>query len=189
MEENEQVYFDLRKHLDDSPVSFPETKSGSEIRLLKRFFTPEQAKIAIEISNYKPESLNKIHRYMKKADVVMTIDELRDKLDEMVQKGILLVCYEGYDEKHYKNAGFTAGGVIDLQASRMTKPMVDDFHAYMDEQFAAVEAGEETGISQLRTVPVDKALPLPDQFPVGSYDSVRNLIKKSPGPLAIATCT
>jgi ferredoxin len=155
---------------------------------LKRFFTPEEAKIAMQISTFKPEPIKNIYQHVKQAGMSMSIEELQKILDRMVYKGTLLACYQGYKEKHYKHAGFTAGGIIDLQVTRMTKEMVDDFHAYMTEQFADVEAGADTGISQLRTIPVEKSIPLPEKFKVSTYDSVRQLIENAPGPLAIATC-
>ena len=89
----------------------------------------------------------------------MSIEELQKMLDEMIYKGTVQAYSEAYKEKRYKNSGFTAGGVIDLQVSRLTKGMVDDFHAYMAEQFADVEAGTDT-LSQLRTVPVAQSIPL-----------------------------
>jgi ferredoxin len=189
MDNDDKAYQDLRRHLDNSPVSFPVTKSGAEIRLLKRFFTPEEAMIATQISTFKPESLKNIYKHVRQSGISVSIEELQKKLDHMVYKGTILACYEGYKEKHYKNAGFTAGGIIDLQVDRMTKEIVDDFHAYMTEQFSAVEAGSDIGISQLRTIPVEKSIPLTEKFQVGTYDSVRQLIEKAPGPLAIASCT
>jgi electron transport complex protein RnfB len=188
MDTENEIYRNLQRHLDNSPVSFPATKSGAEIRLLKRFFTPEEAKVAMQISTFKPESLKHIYQHAKKSGMPMSIEELQKILDQMVYKGTLLACYQGYKEKHYKNAGFTAGGIIDLQVDRMTKEMVEDFHAYMSEQFARVEAGADIGISQLRTIPVERSIPLPEKFKVGTYDSVRQLIENAPGPLAIATC-
>jgi Na+-translocating ferredoxin:NAD+ oxidoreductase subunit B len=185
---NDQVYRDLRTHLDSSQGSFPSTKSGVEISLLKRFFTPEEARIALEISVFNPQSLDQIYKYITKAGMSFSKEVLRKKLDHMVQKGTLLSVYVGYKEKRYKNAGMTAGGIIDLQVNRMTREMIADFEAYHKERFGAVEAGADTGISMLRTVPVEKALPPPDKAKVADYDSVKKLIEKAPGPLAIANC-
>ncbi|MCK4779024.1 MAG: hypothetical protein KAT57_02505, partial [Candidatus Lokiarchaeota archaeon] len=43
------VYRQLQQTLDEMPIGFPPTKSGVEIRLLKRLFTPEEAKIASKL--------------------------------------------------------------------------------------------------------------------------------------------
>ena len=37
------VYQNLARHLDNLPAGFPATKSGVEIRILKRLFTPERS--------------------------------------------------------------------------------------------------------------------------------------------------
>ena len=188
MDTNDGVYRDLQRHLDNSPVSFPATKSGAEIRLLKRFFTPEEAKIAVQISTFKPEPIKRIYQHVKKSGISMSIEELQKKLDQMVDRGTLLAFTKEYKKKHYENAGFTAGGVIDLQVSRLTKELVDDFHAYHAERFSEVEAGVST-LSQLRTVPVQMNIPLPEKFEIASYDNVRLLIENAPGPIAVADCT
>jgi len=41
------IYQNLAKHLDNLPTGFPSTETGVEIRLLKRLFSPEEAKIAV----------------------------------------------------------------------------------------------------------------------------------------------
>jgi len=46
MEKSENAYIALQRHLDRQPVGFPATKSGSEIKILKRIFTPQEAEIA-----------------------------------------------------------------------------------------------------------------------------------------------
>jgi len=40
---NADIYTQLRQHLDTMPVGFPATKTGVELKLLKRFFTPKEA--------------------------------------------------------------------------------------------------------------------------------------------------
>ena len=50
MTENVEIYRQLQEHLDKMPIGFPKAKSGSDIRLLKHLFTPEEAKIAIPVS-------------------------------------------------------------------------------------------------------------------------------------------
>ena len=57
MEQSDQVYIELQKHLDSQAVGFPATKTGVEIRVLKHIFTPEEAEIASLLS-YKFEPVN-----------------------------------------------------------------------------------------------------------------------------------
>ncbi|GAG86549.1 unnamed protein product, partial [marine sediment metagenome] len=37
------VYRKLQRYLDSLPVDYPETESGVEIKILKHFFTPQEA--------------------------------------------------------------------------------------------------------------------------------------------------
>ena len=46
----EDVYRILQKHLDTFPLRFPPTESGIEIKLLKKLFNKDEAKIASHIS-------------------------------------------------------------------------------------------------------------------------------------------
>jgi hypothetical protein len=41
---NAKICYQLREHLDTIPAGFPETESGAEIKILKKFFTPTQKK-------------------------------------------------------------------------------------------------------------------------------------------------
>ncbi|MBW2367290.1 MAG: 4Fe-4S ferredoxin, partial [Deltaproteobacteria bacterium] len=43
MNEGEQVYKKLQRHLDKQAVGFPTTRSRSEIKILQHIFTPEEA--------------------------------------------------------------------------------------------------------------------------------------------------
>ncbi|MBW1778832.1 MAG: 4Fe-4S ferredoxin, partial [Deltaproteobacteria bacterium] len=53
------IYIRLQRHLDRQPVGFPATKSGSEIKILKHIFTPQEAEIATCLT-YKFEPLEAI---------------------------------------------------------------------------------------------------------------------------------
>ena len=43
------TYLKLRDFLDKLPTGFPTTESGLELKILKKLFTPEQAKIAMKL--------------------------------------------------------------------------------------------------------------------------------------------
>lgn len=46
----QEIYRRLARHLDNLPGGFPPTESGVELRILKRLFTPEEAKLAIYLT-------------------------------------------------------------------------------------------------------------------------------------------
>lgn len=188
MDKDDRIYRDLQQHLDKGPVGYPATGSGVDIRLLKFLFTPEEARIATHLSTIKLEPAERIYRRVSKSGLAMPPDELQKILDRMAYKGTILVYQEGYKEKHYKNAGVTAGGIVDFQVNRLTKDLVDTFHQYHVEMFAGVEMTGSRGVAQLRTIPVEKSIPIPDKFLVSTYDNVRNLVESATGPIAVANC-
>ena len=46
----QDIYEKLAKHLDNLPGGFPRTPSGVEIRILRRLFTPDEAKLAVHLT-------------------------------------------------------------------------------------------------------------------------------------------
>lgn len=84
MKDADNVYRNLQRHLDKQAVGFPATKSGAEIRILKRIFDPEEAKLAMSLS-YQPHSLQEIFETVKPGD--MQLADMEKMLDRMVEKG------------------------------------------------------------------------------------------------------
>ena len=87
MDNESRVYRDLQRYLDRLPGGFPEVESGLDISLLKRFFTPEEAGLAMQLS-MKPEPLERIYSRVRKSG--MSLEELRRILDWMMRKGTIL---------------------------------------------------------------------------------------------------
>jgi len=188
MDNERVVYRELQQHLDKSPVGYPSTESGVDIQLLKYLFTTEEAIIAKYLSNIQLESAGRIYKRARKSGLHVSLDEFRQKLDHMVRKGTILAYSEGYPEKRYKNAGVTAGGIVDFQVNRLTRDLVDTFGKYHEEQFAKAETTGRIGIPQLRTIPVEKSLPVTKKHRVSTYDDVRAIIENAEGPVAVANC-
>jgi electron transport complex protein RnfB len=183
-----ETYRKLQQHLDKGPVGYPATGSGVDISLLQQLFTPEEAQIATQLSTIKLEPAKSIYRRAKKSGLAMSLEEFQQILDRMAYKGTILVYREDYQEKHYKNAGVTAGGIVDFQVNRLTKDLVDIIHQYHVEAFARVEMTGSRGVPQLRTIPVEKSIPVPDKHLVSTYDDVRRLVENISGPIAVANC-
>jgi electron transport complex protein RnfB len=181
MDKEEQVYRDLQKYLDRMPVAYPATESGVEIRILKHLFTPQEAEIALQISMI-PEPVERIHKRLKKSG--MSIEELQKNLDQMVYKGSTYVTKKG-DKKFYSTLPI-AIGMYEFQVERLTPDFTKDFLQYLDEKLA-----DEVGnikIPLLRTIPVEKSIPLPEKYQVSNYDKVRYLVENAGGQIAVANC-
>ncbi len=189
MDAEDKVYRDLQKHLDGGPSGFQASESGADILLLKHLLTPEEAKIAILLSTMKWEPVKYIYKRIRKSGIEMSVDELREKLDNMVHKGTIVVHSEAFGERRYKNVGVSAGGMIDFQVNRLTEDFIEDLDKYHEESFARrTERGSKRMVSQLRTIPVEKSVPLPEKNKISTYDDVRNLVENSPGPFSVANC-
>jgi len=188
MDTEDRIYRDLQEHLDRAPIGFPPTESGADIRFLKHFFTPEEARVAIQLSTIKLEPIKRIYHRVKKSGMPISIEELQQILDRMVYKGTILAYKEGFSETHYKNTGVSAGGMYDFQVNRLTKELISAFREYHRESFARAETTGAVRVPQLRTIPVEKSIPIPEKFKVSTYDNVRHLIENAPGPIAVANC-
>jgi electron transport complex protein RnfB len=164
------------------PVGFPATKSGVEIRILKRLFTPEEAKFALQLSML-PEPIERIYRRVKERG--MSLEQVKQIVGRMVDKGTIMnLKIDGEDR--YSNAPFVIG-MYEAQVDRMTKDFMDDASQYLDDEaFRAEFIGPK--VPQMRTVPVEKSIPLPDRYMVGSYDDIRKIIENAGDKLSIANC-
>ncbi len=184
MNTENQVYRKLQRHLDRMPGGFPEVESGLDIKLLKQLFTPEEAEMATQLS-MKPEPIIRIYNRVKGSG--MSIEELRQLLDRMMRKGLILTVEEGYDETHYCNAEFAMGGIFNFQLNNLTKDLLTDYHQYQAEKSQRQKPVTGMGLP-LRTIPVEQSIPIPEKYRVSDYDSVRKLVGEARGKISVANC-
>jgi NAD-dependent dihydropyrimidine dehydrogenase PreA subunit len=177
------VYRQLQRHIDNMPIAFPESESGLDIELLKHFFTPEEAKIALELSAL-PEPLERIYKRLKKTGI--SIDDLEKTLDNLVEKGSILggKFFERLGPGKYYSKAPLAIGMYEFQAGRLTKDLEKKFQGYLDEKFYKVFHSKKT--SQMRTIPVSKSVNI-ERY-VDSYDNVRDLVQKTNRPIGVIEC-
>ncbi len=174
------LYRQLQRHLDQSPVPFPETESGVEISLLKNLFDETEANIALKLSVVL-EDIDRIFGRFKEGEI--TKETLQEKLGSLIDKGLI---YSKPDQKKgrlYQKAPL-AVGMYELQVDRMTKELAEDYFKYEDEGFA--EAIIDVKTKQMRTIPVN--VDIKPEFLIGSYDNARAIIDNSPGPFGVMNC-
>jgi len=183
MDSDLDIYRKLQRHIDNMPVSFPESESGLDIKLLKHLFTPEEAKITLELSAL-PEPLERIHKRLRKTGI--SIDELEKILDNLTQKGSILggKLFESKGPGKYYSKAQLATGMYELQVGKLTKDIEIDFQDYMNEKFYKVFHRKKT--SQMRTIPVSKVVNI-ERY-VDSYDNVRNIVQKTNRQIAVMEC-
>jgi len=180
MEQNDQVYIKLQKHLDNQAIGFPATKTGVEIRILKHIFTPAEAEIASLLS-YKFEPLKII--YSRVEHTVDSPEELEKMLDSIRKKGGIEFKIKN-GKKHYCNAPLVVG-MYEFQLDRLTPEFIKDFNDYTADKNFGIEF-LSTELPQMRTIPVSKSIHL--QHNVSSFDEVKTLLQQAEEPFVVIEC-
>jgi ferredoxin len=176
--EPETVYRRLQQHLDRMPVGFPPTESGVELRILQQLFTPEEAEVALELSAV-PEPAERVYQRLRGKT---GLEELRQRLDAMEAKGIILARPSG-GQKRYAKLIF-AVGIYERQLKRLTREFERDSRRYFEEGFSkAFHTGKTT---QMRIVPVNQRIAI--ERSVTTYDQIRRYIQSPAGPFAVIRC-
>ncbi|MCX6550118.1 MAG: 4Fe-4S binding protein [Acidobacteria bacterium] len=175
---DDEVYQRLRRAFDRMPVPFPATTSGVELRILKRLFTPDEARLALCLSAI-PERLGVIHR---RAGRSTNRQALAQSLDALAERG-LIQRVPTRRATLYGRTLFVVG-FYEAQVNRLTPDLQRDVEQYADEAFGA--ALHSTSTPQLRTVPVHQSIPITRV--VGRYDDIRAVVRASAGPFAVMNC-
>jgi Fe-S-cluster-containing hydrogenase component 2 len=173
------LYRDLQRHLDRMPIPFPATQSGVEIRILRRLFSPEDARIALCLSAM-PERPAVIHRRIKGQ---MSREALGVALDSMAERS-LIQRYPGKGGPQYGKLMFVVG-IYEGQLNRLTPELERDVREYFDEALGK-ELHRKDRSPQMRVVPVNRTI-IPERA-VARYDDIREVMLGSEGPFAAMPC-
>jgi electron transport complex protein RnfB len=180
MVKEEGIYRELQKHLNKQPVGYPATKSGAEIRLLKRFFNPEEARLAMKLG-YKPSPINEIYEVVKESG--MSFNDMENMLDEMMKNGAI-----GHMEKegtrYFYNIPLIVG-MYEGQLNRLSPEFLADFDEYTADRAFGLEF-LSTELPQMRTIPVGKSIK--PEHHVTTYDHLTGLITANDGPIVVNEC-
>ncbi len=143
-------YEKLANELDRIPNGFPRTKSGVELKLLAKLFSPEDAALAATLS-MNPKSLIEIAE-----ENGIEEREAKSRLIGMVKKGLI-------DLKREEGRGFVFNlipfvvGFYERQNAKIDKEFAELFEQYYHESF------HQTMLSQPsvhRIIPLEKAIPV-----------------------------
>ncbi|MHA1680339.1 MAG: 4Fe-4S binding protein [Promethearchaeota archaeon] len=174
------LYRSFQEHLDAQPVGFPEAEDGSDLRVLKAFFTPEEARIAMCMNAF-PATAKSIFRKMKRKGLATTVDEAREKLDAMLKKGLIHYSRDPGSKELLYMLMPLAVGFFEFSIDNLTKEMAEAMEQYM-----GVFMHEYGKYPQMRTIPISTAIE--HENAVLPYDDVFTLIEAHPGPFGVADC-
>ncbi len=161
---NDSVYHELREVLDTIPNGFPATESGVEIRILKKIFSPEEARITMQL---------KLH--YETVDVIaervgMEKEALKAKLLDMRDKGQIFGAVIG-GTALFKMMPFVFG-IYEMQLNRLDNEFIDMTERYWNEAF-----GKDfylVGPSILKVLPIEKEIPAGTE--IAPYESLSKII-------------
>ena len=177
---DDTVYRKLQEYLDSLPIDYPETESGVEIRILKSLFTPQEAEIALKLK-FIPQEARALFRPFKKKG--WTLDQFSKVLLTMAKKGAINWIQNKEGINSYGIVPLVAG-FLDYQINRLSKEFASDFDQYMDEGFMSKML--ENGILQLRTVPIEKSIPM--EYNISNFDEIKNIVENIKGTIYLSPC-
>ncbi|MDD4242328.1 MAG: 4Fe-4S binding protein [Smithellaceae bacterium] len=182
MTTDDSIYRRLQIQLDRYPIGFPATASGVEIAILKYFFSPLEAGIALCLSLRSIRASTVRKRLRKEFGVVFSYQETAAALDAMFMKGVIRRS-DGAKEPRYGIA-MLAIGMFEYHVDDLTPELVEMMHRYFDEAFGAEFF--RSSLPQLRTSPHLKAI-LPEYI-VDTYDNMRHFITQTKETLQVTNC-
>ncbi len=160
----DDTYDRLRAFLDSLPAGFPATPTGVEIRILKKLFTPEEAKLTIRLSR-DPEPLSEIAARFGRNE-----GELGEQLESMAQKGLIFRVREN-GRSSYQAFQFMVG-IYEFQVKHLDAEFARLFEEYLP-YYGLSMARLKT--KQLRVIPVESAIRV-DRH-VAPYNKIRELVR------------
>ena len=168
------IYLKLRDFLDKLPTGFPTTESGVELKILKKLFTPEQAKIAMKLRT-TPERVPAIALRLE-----MDETQTAAMLETMAHEG-LIYRMRFNDRPFYMVYQFLVG-IYEFHLNTLDRELAE----LMEEYFPHIgKSWESIKTKQLRVVPIGSSLSAASA--VSTYDQVRELIKDKKF-IAVAPC-
>ncbi len=179
---DDDVYRRLQRQLDRYPIGYPATKSGVEIDILKYFFTPLEAKIALCLT-LRSIPVSPIRRRLKSNyHIDLSPEEMTALLDAMFRKGVIRRSANNRSPRY--GIAMLAIGMFEYHVDDLTPRLVEMMHQYFDEAFGAEFF--RSSLPQLRTSPHLKAL-VPE-YRVELYDNMRRFIQHTRERLHVANC-
>ncbi|TXT64744.1 MAG: CoB--CoM heterodisulfide reductase iron-sulfur subunit A [Promethearchaeota archaeon] len=177
-----KVYRKLQQHLDKKTIAFPPTKSGIEIRLLKKLFTEEEAEIALglKFSWDNLEPLEEIFSRLKHKG--KSFEELEENLDNMAKKGVIMALKKGKD-KTYGLANFMIG-MWDYQVNKLTVDFLKDSIKYLYDSY--IQEIGKIPTPQTRLIPVRQDLNFSTKM--APFDDIEKILHSIEGPFMVTNC-
>ena len=169
------IYQQLANHLDRLPAGFPPTDSGVELRILRRLFTAEEARIAMGLTMML-EPVSAIANRLG-----LEAAELESALDRMSRKGLIFRS-EKRGQTLYMAAQFVIG-IWEYHVNDLDEDLIHDFNEYVPHLMQQAWVKRKT--KQLRVIPVSQSIQADMQ--VMPYEAAGEIIR-SQSKIVVAPC-
>jgi len=169
------IYQELQKQLDMYSLGFPATKSGIELKILKKLFRKEDAELFL-IMTQRLETAEQIAKRAGKPP-----EEIAARLEDMTERGLLFRLKRG-DSSKYAAIPFVHG-LFEFQLKNLDKELAEMVDQYHKEEFS--HNFHKIGGMFLRTVPVHKSVPVTHH--VAMYDDAVEILKRQER-IVVAEC-
>jgi len=180
MSNADTIYRNLQVRIDEETVGFPATASGSDIRLLKSVFSPEQAEMATLLS-HRYETLDEVLKRSTKT--VESAEKAESILDGSARRG--MIGFKGQDgQKRYRLIPLIVG-FGEAGSHNPTPEFSEAMAAYFTESTFWQEFVNSPA-PQMRTIPVEQSI-TPEHH-IGSYDEIRHIIETTTDPIGVLPC-
>ncbi|MCP4755128.1 MAG: hypothetical protein GY866_29985, partial [Proteobacteria bacterium] len=145
---SDTIYFKLRDFLNQFPLGYPETKSGVEIKILKRLFSEEEAELTTRLTPI-PEEAEAIAQRLD-----MDADLLEERLNTMAGKGLVFKARR-QDKIVFRVIPFMVG-LYEYSVKKIDPELAALFKEYYDTAYL-----NEIGASRvpgLKVIPVEESV-------------------------------
>ncbi len=179
MQTNENaIYRALAKHLDLLPGGFPPSDTGADIRLLRRLFAPEEARMAVHLTIERQDTAGIASK------IGITTTEAETRLQTMAEKGLILPIYSESEQTVYQAVPFVVG-IYEFQIHNLTEDFLNDLSEYWRTSNKNRKPSRDREMHQMRVIPsVSRIEVRPIAFP---YERADDLVDAH-SSYAVAPC-
>jgi len=170
----QDIYIELREFLHGMPGGYPATESGVELEILKKIFTPERARLTMQLTPV-PESAT---AFASRTGIGE--EEALEGLEDLAREGLIFRVRSG-DSVTYAAVSFVVG-IYEFQLNKIDRELAELFEEYIPTLTGQMES---TRTKPMRVIPVDSAIDATTA--VASYDRVRELVKNKE-LISVAPC-
>jgi Fe-S-cluster-containing hydrogenase component 2 len=147
------VYQRLARFLDRLPAGFPPSPGGTELRILRKLFTPEEAQLFMHLS-LLGESVRVVAFRAH-----LPLAQVAPRLEKMAEKGLVAVEYPASrpDRPAEYSVNQYVVGFLEEQVDRLDLELVELAEEYNPVFF---KDGPWSKVPQLRTIPIRESIPV-----------------------------